>query len=335
MTTLFTVTIDTEEEWDWEAGNWPTQDLGLENIDALRRFQTLCDEHGASTTYFTNWAVLENGGTRDVILGIDAGENVEIGFHIHPWNTPPLDTSRPPTGPDSYLRSLDDDLIRAKLESVLEQFHSAGLRPTSFRGGRYSSDGPIHEFLRAHGFLADASVVPFTSWPDEGSPDYRDRGLLPTRLAPRSDDEEPLWEIPLTLAFTRQPFETWARRLRAIEGSWLGRLRLIGMLQKLGIVERIWLNFEDTPASDMLRLLDVLRPLQLPCVCFTVHSSSLALGKNPYSRNEESLHRIWATVDEVLGVVKGWSDFQPATVSEVARKLELEQHASHRNQSAR
>jgi hypothetical protein len=333
MPTLFTMTVDTEEEWDWDGDVWPTENLQLSNIRELSRFHGICERHGVAPTYFTNSAVLKDPETRDVILGISSRNHVEIGMHIHPWNTPPLDRSREVTGQDSYLRTLPEEQIEAKLTTVYEAFESAALLPTSFRGGRYSSGGPIHEFLRAHGFVADASVVPYTSWPDPGSPDYRHRNMWPARLAPRHSDEVALWEIPLTLGFTRKPFEAWARRFRSIESSWFAHLRLIGLLQRSGFIRRVWLNFEDTPASDMLALLRVLRPMELPAVCFTVHSSSLSLGKNPYSRDEGSLHRIWSTVDEVFKVLAGWDDFQPATVSEVALQLESEHHASYRHQS--
>jgi len=332
MPTLFTMTVDTEEEWDWDSGVWPTENLQLRNIHELTRFQETCERHGVAATYFTDWAVFQDLEARDLILDLSSRNHVEIGMHIHPWNTPPLNRSREVTGRDSYLRTLPEEQIEAKLGTVYRAFEDAALRPTSFRGGRYSSDGPIHEFLRAHGFLADASVVPYTSWPDDGSPDYRHRNLEPVRLAPRHDKEAALWEIPLTLGFTRKPFEAWARRFRAIENSWLSKLKLIGLMQRSGFVRRVWLNFEDTPALDMLALLRVLRPMELPAVCFTVHSSSLSIDKNPYSRDEGSLHRIWSTVDEVFKVLAGWDDFQPATVSEVALQLEAKHHASYRHQ---
>jgi hypothetical protein len=38
MTTLFTMTVDAEEEWEW-GKVWPTNGLSVTNIAALRRLQ--------------------------------------------------------------------------------------------------------------------------------------------------------------------------------------------------------------------------------------------------------------------------------------------------------
>src|SRR5262249_50331345 len=139
---LFTVTIDTEEEWDWEAG-WPTSNLSVTNIRHLPRFQELCDSFGVATTYFTNQAVFDDKQAREVLLGLARHERVEIGMHIHPWNTPPLQGNSPVVARQTFLRNLPSDVILAKLESVYTCFTAHGLRPASFRGGRYSSGGQI------------------------------------------------------------------------------------------------------------------------------------------------------------------------------------------------
>ena len=49
--TLYTLTVDTEEEWDWDAA-FPTSQLSLRNIDQLPRLQEVCSRHGAAVTYF-------------------------------------------------------------------------------------------------------------------------------------------------------------------------------------------------------------------------------------------------------------------------------------------
>jgi hypothetical protein len=255
-------------------------------------------------------------------------------MHIHPWNTPPL-TDRPVEVSETFLRNLPSDTVRAKLESVYGCFGRLGIRPTSFRGGRYSSGGTIHEFLRERGFLADSSVLPFSTWQDSGAPDYRDRDLLPVRLPPRSKAESPLWEIPLTLGFTRRPFRFWARCYDFVERSGLSKLRLIGAAERSGLIRKVWLNFEDPLGERMLDLLRILREINLPCICFTIHSSSLAAGKGPYTRSTADEDRVFAQMDEVFGTLRSWPEYQPATVTEIAREMEARQHASPGDQPAR
>jgi hypothetical protein len=322
MPTRFAVSIDTEEQWDWNAG-WPVRSHSLVNIQVLPRFQQLCAGHGAKTTWFTNWSVMNHDPSRAIMLDLAARPDVELAMHVHPWLTPPRDPRWEVGARGSFLHNHPPEQVHAKLSSVYDLFEKNGLRPKSFRGGRYSSGGAIHDFLLSKGFVADSSVVPFTSWPDEGAPDFRDRDLTPRRVASNGNGTG-MWEIPLSRAFTRPNFHPWASRFRTIENSFLARLKLIGILGKLGVVKRVWLNFEDTPPGDMLALLNVLRPMKLPFVIFTVHSSSLVVDGNPYSPSERHVGQIWSTADQVLGTLQTWDDFQPATVAEIAEALEIQ-----------
>lgn len=326
--TQYAVTIDTEEEWDWDAG-WPVRQHSLSNISGVPRFQELCSKHGAKTTWFTDWSVMNDGPSKDIMLDVASRDLVELGMHIHPWLTPPITTGDDYGARESFLATYSDDVICQKLNSVYELFEKEGHHPTSFRGGRYSSGGAIHDFLQSKGFVAEASVVPFTTWPDDGAPDYRHRDLTPNRIAPK-DGRKAMWEVPVTLAFTRKNFPGWAKRFEMFEHSPLRHLRPIGILQRLGVVKRVWLNFEDTSAEDMLALLDVLETLNLPCITLTVHSSSLQLGGNPYSRDENSVKRIWETVDQVLKSLSSRANFEPATMTEIAEQLEAA-HESYRD----
>src|SRR5579884_2270219 len=155
MTTLFTMTIDTEEEWHWDTG-YPTRDLALSNIRHLPKLQDLCRRHGVATTYYTNQAVFDDPEARQILLDVARQEQVEIGMHIHPWNTPPLDSGKPVRARDTFVHNLPAEVVLPKLESVYQCFVKNGLKPTSFRGGRYSCGPIVQEFLRDKGFLADA-----------------------------------------------------------------------------------------------------------------------------------------------------------------------------------
>ncbi len=332
MPTLFAMTIDTEEEWDWNSG-WPTSRPSVRNVRQLRRFQDLCSELGVKTTYFANHAALADPESRGILLDLAGRSGVEIGMHIHPWNTPPFVEGKSDRARESFLHNLPENLIRAKLESVWELFSRHGLRPTSFRGGRYSSGGIIHEFLRDRGFLADSSVVPFTSWPDDAAPNYSGRGPEPVRHSPRH--QRPFWEIPLTLGFTRDPDRLWRKSFGLVESTWLRHLRLIGIADRLGLVSRVWLNFEVPAGRKMLALLRRLRsqgerPFHL---CFTVHSSSLMAGGSPFTSSPADEERIFGQIKEVFKTMAGWAEFRPATMSEVALALEEKNHARARNQS--
>ena len=315
------MTVDTEEEWDWN-GPFPVAGAGITNVGHLDRFQSLCERHGMAATYFTNHAVMADPRGSAVIRSLAGRPSAEIGMHIHPWNTPPLEPSGVITPRDTFLHNDTPAMVEAKLETTYAAFLAAGLKPTSFRGGRYSSGGEIHAFLRRRGFVADCSVVPYTTWPDDGAPDFRDRGPMPVRLSPGRDGEQALWEIPLSLGYSRPPFALWASVFRTIEQTALRRLRLIGLAARLGLVRRVWLNFEVADRSDWTPFMRLLQRMGVPCITLTVHSSSLVAGLGPYTRHADDERRLYERIDTVFGSLRRLPGFIPATVSDVARILE-------------
>lgn len=325
----YTVTVDTEEEWDW-GGDYPTANPAVSNIAHLPELQEVCSRHGASVTYFTNYAVLADPAARRVILDLAKRPGVEIGVHVHPWNTPPLTGNGRVAQRDTFIHNLPPELARAKLESILSLFAECGLRPTSFRGGRYSTSPAIQDFLRDRGVVADASVLPFSTWPEDGAPDHRHRRPDPRRLPPRRPGDRAMWEIPLTMGFTRRPFGFWHRAFEAVAGSPLRHLRLIGLAEKLGVVRKAWLNIETEFGQQPARFLNVLRRVRPPCIDICLHSSSLIAGGNEFTRTPADRTRVLANLDEALGYVAGWDETRPATVTEVANHLE-EHHARSGN----
>src|SRR5262245_43740112 len=119
MPTLYTMTVDTEEEWHWDTG-FPTQNLSLANISHLRKSQELCSRHRVAATYYTNQAVFDDPEARSILLEIARQKHVEIGMHIHPWNTPPFDPDAPVKARDTFVHNLPPDVVTAKLESVYQ-----------------------------------------------------------------------------------------------------------------------------------------------------------------------------------------------------------------------
>jgi hypothetical protein len=327
------ITVDTEEEWDWN-GAYAVRAPAVSNIANLPWFQSLCERHGLRPTYFTNHPVLADPVARETMAALAERPGTEIGLHIHPWNTPPLAGVDQPSSAETFLANLPEDLIRRKLDSVHAALAGIGVRGTSFRGGRYSSSAQIRRHLQALGYRADSSIVPYTTWMDEGSPDYRARGLLPTRTEPGAPGEPALWEIPLTRAFTRPRFDLWARGFTRIERSpLLSRMHLIGIAARLGIVRRFWLNFEVRNQPEWFAPIRLLQRQGVPHICFCVHSSSLVPGPGPYNRDAGDDERIRTRIERVFEWLAAQPDLVPATVTELADHLE-QTREDHRHQPA-
>ncbi|MCU0703594.1 MAG: hypothetical protein MUF18_06420 [Fimbriiglobus sp.] len=317
-TTRYCVTVDTEEEWDWASG-YPTGPATVTNIARLPDFQALCERHGAAVVYFVNHAVLADPTATQVIQELAARPNVEIGLHIHPWNTPPLASTPSVPVRESFLHNLPWEVAKAKLDATLAAFTAAGLSPTSFRGGRYSTSPQIQHHLRERGVLADASVLPFTTWVDEGAPDFRDRDPLPVR---RLTPAGAMWEVPLTFGYTRRPFRKWHGLLTAAgKGVWKP-LRAVGILDRLGVVRKAWLNLENPAYPNPAAFVPVVAAEGLPFTCFTLHSSSLLPGGSPYCRTATDVARLLARTEQSLAAAAaaGW---RPATITDTAKELEV------------
>jgi hypothetical protein len=320
--TRFCITVDTEEEWDWASG-YPTPNPRVTNIAHLPAFQTVCERHAAAVTYFVNHAVLSDPPATAVIQRLATRPNVEIGLHLHPWNTPPLATTPSVPTRDSFLHNLPWEVAKAKLDAALAAFAAAGLEPTSFRGGRYSTSPQIQDHLRNRGVLADASVLPFTTWADDGAPDYRDRHPTPVRRPPRHDGDAALWELPLTFGYTRRPFAKWHGVMTAaVKGVWKP-LRAVGLMDRLGIVRKAWLNLENPAYPDPAAFVPVVAAERLPFACFTLHSSSLLPGGNPYCRTPADVDRLLERTEQCLAAAAK-AVWRAATVTQTAKEMEQE-----------
>ena len=75
----YCVTVDTEEEWDWNSG-YPTGPTRTANIALLPLFQKWVSDSGNAVVYFTNHAVLADPESRAVIQQLAETPRVEIGL---------------------------------------------------------------------------------------------------------------------------------------------------------------------------------------------------------------------------------------------------------------
>ena len=156
--------------------------------------------------------------------------------------------------------------------------------------------------------------------------------LKPVRLPPRHTGDEAMWELPLTFGFIGRPFDFWRRVFRVIDSPKLKRLPLGGIIRRLTGARKCWLNFENPLGENMSDLFPVIRRLELPFACFTLHSSSLLPGGSPYSKTQADVDRLLKSVDDTLAAVARRTDFVPSNITETVHHFEALQHAGHRHQ---
>ena len=223
-----TVTIDTEED-NW--GSYHESGATTENISYLEELQDHFERWGARATYLVNRPPLMSSASVETLGRLATREDVEVGGHCHPWNSPPA------TGEGiekSMMCNLPTEANRAKIADVRLRIETElGVQPTSFRAGRWGFGPTVSKALAAEGFTVDASVTPLIDWSPDGGPDYTFADPAPYRFDPnapfQADGNGTMVQIPTTVSFLRGDHFRMAR-LRAMLGKGPAkRLHAIGV----------------------------------------------------------------------------------------------------------
>ncbi len=304
MSAALIVTVDTEEEGLW-SGQFDPAAATVRNVQGIPAFQRICDDLGVAPTYLVNSPVVNDPAAVALLGDIQADGRCEIGTHIHPWNTGEAD----PQGGgynarQSYLCNLPLAVQREKLEIVTDEITRAfGVRPRSFRAGRYGLDSAGARLLAEMDYLVDSSVCPYTDYSGDGGPDFRGAPWRPYRVADDLLSPAPdgaLLEVPVSFGFNRRHFEAAFRLHEYLQGSALAHLRAIGVLDRLHLLQKIKFSPEKGDAGRLIRLAEAYRANEAPCMVMMFHSSSLQPGHTPYVRNEAELAGFLATLRRVL-----------------------------------
>lgn len=279
----FLVTVDTEEEFDWN-GPFARAEHSLDSIPRLAKFQQFCEGHGVAPVYLIDYPVASDPRTAELLGDAVAHGRAEVGVQLHPWVNPPLDEDV--TVHNSFAGNLAADLERAKftvLRDTIEQAFATA--PRIYRAGRYGVGPNTAAMLTEGGIAIDSSVRPLFDYSGEGGPTFRNLPLVPWWI----DRAAGLMEVPLTTVF-------WGplRRQGAVIHPALWRApRLRGLLAATGLLERIPLTPEGVGVEEALKAIDVALDDGLPLLVFSFHSPSLRPGHTPYVRDEDDLDRFY------------------------------------------
>jgi len=322
--TRLTITIDTEEEGRW-GGGYPRDGNTCANIRWLEKLQPLRDEFGLRATYLVTDPVANDAAAKDRLSGFVAAERSEIGAHLHPWCTPPYEEiDRSVT----YAGNLPPALLRAKLAGLTETLERAfGVRPVSYRAGRWGISATTLQALQALGYSVDSSVVPLHWEYGNGGPSSLSAPATPYRPDP-GDPLKPgtsrLLEVPASVVMTG-PFGRAAgiigRRLRPFPG--LGRI-----LDGLG---RCWLRPSWGEPELLRRATRRCLEEGHPVINVMFHSSELMPGASPYVRDGAGLELFLERLRAIIGTALQTKGVEWATLREIGTELMSETvHAGDR-----
>jgi len=315
------VSIDTEED-NWRPAR---QGITVENIRELPRLSRFLEQLGVRPTYFVTYQVARQRWAATLLADLASGE-AEIGAHLHPWNTPPLTEAF--EARNTMTMRLSPELQASKIASLTDTLtEHVGIRPESFRTGRWGFGPETAAALIACGYRADSSVTPFKSWRlyDDG-PTFVGAPLHAFRIDGRGDarvpvPDGPLAEVPVSWAHNRTVRPLWNRLFALLNGPLAVRFRIPIIASRLHLMREIALAPELFSLSDMLTLSRHLVEGGLRHLHLFWHSPTMQPGLTPFTKTSADVERLYGTIEAYLDKLTSFATPMFVTVGTGARAL--------------
>jgi len=315
----FCFTLDTEPDNLWS----DPSPLTFDHFSRLEDFHRDLVQRGARPTYLATSEVAEHPQASRVLGNILESGCAEIGAHFHTWTRQwPFevpDFGNPPV--HACAHQLGQELEERMLGYTCDALNRAfGIRPTSYRGGRWSLSDCSLRSLRNNGICVDSTVTPGLTWESDGhplasGPDFRFFPTHPFHLDRNSlqpSDRGDILELPVGAAFLPD-FQTALRKDFFTRLS--GRIRrALGSFQGI-----LWLRPTLMRRAEMRACLDALRRSGVMVWVAMIHSSEIIPCK--YFSSEQEVERFR---ERCLGLVEDAIEMGAtgATLGEVWRDYE-------------
>lgn len=324
---ILVVSIATEEEFEWARGFDPSA-RGVRAVADLAIGHELFEDFAIKPVYLLTHPVATDNSAQAVLHEIAGGGNAEIGAHVHPWVTPPIE--EPITSANSYPGNLPRTLEERKIRGLTEAIEKAfGDRPTCYLAGRYGFGPNTAETLATLGFETDMSSSPGFDFSADGGPDHSRASASPAWFGP----EQRLLEVPTTggfIGWLRAP-ALYAFATRSLTR----RLRVPGILARARAVERLRLSPEGFEFGDLVRLTRTLHSDGERIFNFSVHSPSFGIGYTPYVQSQADLHKLLDTCRRYFEFFRTELGGVSMTARELYRHLEAQRLEPNRSEPAR
>lgn len=314
------VVVDVEEEFDWSKP-FSSESSHVEAIRWINLGHTVLESLGITPAYMLTYPVARSEVAGELFREMVAAGTCEIGAQLHPWVTPPIEEAI--TDVNSYPSNLPMDLERRKNECLIAAIEATtGVRPMIYKAGRYGLDLRRADMLAGLGFKVDTSIMPFQDFSEiGGGPDFFGVPSVPFWL----DGRQSLLCLPSTqemvgLLAGRMPNGL----LRALYTPRMERLRVPGVLARLGLLERLRLSPEGYGFDNARRLIDACHARGITSFVMSFHSPSLKPGCTPYVRNEAELRLFVDTIYLTLRYLIDAVGATPTSVMELYRMLKPE-----------
>lgn len=281
--TLFVV-VDTEEEFDWGAP-FSRANISVRAARHIDRLQRVLSRYLIRPTYVVDYPIAsqpEGSGPFKEIA--DSGE-ATIGAHLHPWVNPPY-SDEPCRGRNSYGCRLKPKVEREMISVLRRQIEDAfDVQPRVYKAGRYGFGPSTAEALESLDFAIDVSVNPRMDYTPDGGPTFEAFDPRPFFF----NGGRPLLEIPCSTDFVGICGSAAGGVHRVISHEAFRSLRLVGIMARLGVVNKIMLSPETSRVEEMIALTRTLLTRGVRTFSLTLHSPSVEPGCTPYVRTRDDL----------------------------------------------
>jgi len=294
------ITIDTEED-NWEDYN--STGSTVNNIRGIPLLQELFDEFNVKPTYLITYPVASDEMAISILKDIMKTGRCEIGAHCHPWNTPPFEEQT--TGKNSMLCNLPPELQYKKMSflhnTIIKNF---GIEPVSFRSGRWGYGREVARNLQRLGYRIDTSIIAYTDWTDSHGPDFSDISPEPFRFSVddiyRESSNGRIIEIPATVGFLQQNFTLSNDILKIVNRKPVNTLRLVGILSRLNLLNKVWFSPEVSDSSTMIKLTQSMIKNNYKVINMFFHTTSLETGMSPFVKTKDEEKEFLRRIREYL-----------------------------------
>jgi hypothetical protein len=301
------ISVDVEEEGLF-SGRYPREAAGVVNVQALERLEFLSRDFGLPLSLLLTHAVCHDSAAAMVVKRWRDSHAAELGAHLHPWSTPPFRAS--PSPEPIHPEALPEDLLRAKIDTLVEAHARRFGPPRAFRMGRFELGPRALALLPGYGFRVDSSQVPLRVVPGR-----IDHFLVPNDPFVIGDGATPLpfWEVPLTQEPLWRGLPTIALRATSALPT-PARERWLALFRYLFVVglAPAWFSLAAMQRAARLHRRRGGRVLHL-----FLHSSDLLPGGSPAARTPAHVERLldrlrrffeWLARDQPeVGVPRGLS----------------------------
>ncbi|MBI2474657.1 MAG: hypothetical protein HYV68_03070 [Candidatus Taylorbacteria bacterium] len=302
------VTVDTEADNQWQH----RPEISLKNIVFLERFQKVCEQYGFPPTYLITYEVATDEKAVSLLSSWQKRGVAEIGAHLHPWTTPPENGVAGPDGKieHPFPSELPYDLLENKLKSLSRAIHeSFGIKPVSYRAGRWGMDERQLKILKDLGFKADCSLTPKVDWRrnigakgGRGGKDWRSASVYPYYPSEcnifLAENDKRLLEVPMTVLYTGvccREKSALCRIMSRLPESFPKKV-----LNRL-FFKRKWLRvFPKSEIGHWRGIYDSAKLNNLPVMEFMIHSSELMPGGSPSSKTESDVDAVYKNLEAMF-----------------------------------